>query len=186
MRDRRPRLWRRDAATPIVPRGSIAGRSLTAVVAIMTFLAALTTGAVMMVVSAGKRLAVGGRARGHHPGSAGVRPRHRSGCAHRRRGGARHCRHRRRARLQRRGIGTAGRTVARLRSAARRAADPAHDRRQARVRRRHRIFPACARHLPHGCPAPASTITVAGWIACAPWRKPRSWSASRFWRWSSS
>src|SRR5271168_4128017 len=39
-------------ATPIVPGGSIAGRSLTAVVAIMTFLAALTTGAVMIVVSA--------------------------------------------------------------------------------------------------------------------------------------
>ena len=35
---------------PIVPSGSIAGRSLTAVVAIMTFLAALTMGAVMMVV----------------------------------------------------------------------------------------------------------------------------------------
>ncbi|MGD0024984.1 MAG: ABC transporter permease [Xanthobacteraceae bacterium] len=39
-------------ATPIVPKSSIAGRSLTAVVAIMTFLAALTAGAVMMVVSA--------------------------------------------------------------------------------------------------------------------------------------
>jgi len=39
-------------ATPIVPSGSIAGRSLTAVVAIMTFLAALATGAVTMVVSA--------------------------------------------------------------------------------------------------------------------------------------
>jgi len=39
-------------ATAIVQKGSIAGRSLTAVVAIMTFLAALTTGAVMMVVSA--------------------------------------------------------------------------------------------------------------------------------------
>jgi cell division transport system permease protein len=38
--------------TPIVPGGSIAGRSLTAVVAIMTFLAALATGAVMMVMSA--------------------------------------------------------------------------------------------------------------------------------------
>ncbi|MFZ0526185.1 MAG: ABC transporter permease [Xanthobacteraceae bacterium] len=37
--------------TPIVPRGSIAGRSLTAVVAIMTFLAAVMTGAVMMVVT---------------------------------------------------------------------------------------------------------------------------------------
>src|ERR1700733_9111405 len=38
------------APTPIVPRGSIAGRSLTAVIAILTFLAALTSGAVTMVV----------------------------------------------------------------------------------------------------------------------------------------
>lgn len=37
-------------STPIVPGGSIAGRSLTAVVAIMTFLAALTAGAVTMAV----------------------------------------------------------------------------------------------------------------------------------------
>ena len=47
MRDRAPA-----ASAPIVPKGSIAGRSLAAVIAIMTFLAALTTGAVMMVVSA--------------------------------------------------------------------------------------------------------------------------------------
>jgi cell division transport system permease protein len=40
------------AATPIVPKGSIAGRSLIAVVAIMTFLASLTTGAVILVVGA--------------------------------------------------------------------------------------------------------------------------------------
>ena len=39
-------------STAIVPKGSIAGRSLAAVVAIMTFLAALTAGAVMMVISA--------------------------------------------------------------------------------------------------------------------------------------
>jgi len=39
-------------ATPIVPQGSIAGRSLIAVVAIMTFLSALTAGAVMMVMGA--------------------------------------------------------------------------------------------------------------------------------------
>jgi cell division transport system permease protein len=38
--------------TPIVPRATIAGRALVAVVAIMTFLAALTTGAVMLVRSA--------------------------------------------------------------------------------------------------------------------------------------
>ena len=40
------------AAAPIVPKNSIAGRSLTVVVAIMTFLASLTTGAAMLVVSA--------------------------------------------------------------------------------------------------------------------------------------
>lgn len=39
-------------ATAIVPKSSIAGRSLTAVIAIMTFLAALTAGAVIMVISA--------------------------------------------------------------------------------------------------------------------------------------
>jgi cell division transport system permease protein len=44
--DRAPR-----GAGSIVPSSSIAGRSLTAVVAIMTFLAALTTGAAMLVVS---------------------------------------------------------------------------------------------------------------------------------------
>src|SRR5882762_5546823 len=38
--------------TPIVPRTSIAGRALVAVIAIMTFLAALTTGAVMLVRAA--------------------------------------------------------------------------------------------------------------------------------------
>ena len=35
--------------TPIVPKNSIAGRSLVAVVAIMTFLSSLTVGAVMLV-----------------------------------------------------------------------------------------------------------------------------------------
>src|SRR6202034_2204441 len=39
-------------ATAIVPKDSIAGRSLTAVVAIMTFLASLTTGVAMLVVGA--------------------------------------------------------------------------------------------------------------------------------------
>jgi cell division transport system permease protein len=36
--------------TPIVPRHTIAGRALTAVIAIMNFLAALTTGAVLLVL----------------------------------------------------------------------------------------------------------------------------------------
>src|SRR5260370_5532850 len=35
--------------SPIVPRASIAGRALVAVVAIMTFLASLTTGTVLLV-----------------------------------------------------------------------------------------------------------------------------------------
>src|SRR5882672_9384182 len=38
--------------TPIVPKNSIAGRALVAVVAIMTFLASLTVGAVMLVRAA--------------------------------------------------------------------------------------------------------------------------------------
>jgi cell division transport system permease protein len=38
--------------TPIVPRATIAGRALVAVIAIMTFLAALTSGAVMLVRAA--------------------------------------------------------------------------------------------------------------------------------------
>ncbi|MBI4274442.1 MAG: ABC transporter permease [Rhizobiales bacterium] len=38
--------------TPIVPRDSIGGRALVAVVAIMTFLASLTTGAVMLIYAA--------------------------------------------------------------------------------------------------------------------------------------
>jgi len=46
------RIYAQRPLGPIVPSGSIAGRSLTAVVAIMTFLAALTMGAVMMVVDA--------------------------------------------------------------------------------------------------------------------------------------
>jgi len=40
------------AEAPIVPRGSIGGNALMAVVAIMTFLAALTTGAVVLVLGA--------------------------------------------------------------------------------------------------------------------------------------
>ena len=38
--------------TPLVPRNSISGRALIAVVAIMTFLASLITGAVLLIGSA--------------------------------------------------------------------------------------------------------------------------------------
>jgi len=48
--DERPRLpARARIQSPIVPRASIAGRALVAVVAIMTFLASITTGAVLLV-----------------------------------------------------------------------------------------------------------------------------------------
>jgi cell division transport system permease protein len=48
--DERPRLLARARnLSPIVPRGSISGRALVAVVAIMTFLASITTGAVLLV-----------------------------------------------------------------------------------------------------------------------------------------
>jgi cell division transport system permease protein len=48
--DERPRLPAKARnSSPIVPRASISGRALVAVVAIMTFLASLTTGAVLLV-----------------------------------------------------------------------------------------------------------------------------------------
>jgi cell division transport system permease protein len=48
--DERPRLPARARnLSPIVPRASISGRALVAVVAIMTFLASITTGAVLLV-----------------------------------------------------------------------------------------------------------------------------------------
>jgi len=48
--DERPRLPARARnLSPIVPRASIAGRALVAVVAIMTFLASITTGVVLLV-----------------------------------------------------------------------------------------------------------------------------------------
>jgi cell division transport system permease protein len=52
----RPSQWQtggfRRAEAPLVPRSTIGGRALIAVIAIMTFLAALTTGAVVLVVGA--------------------------------------------------------------------------------------------------------------------------------------
>ncbi|MCZ7641896.1 MAG: hypothetical protein M5U33_02915 [Pseudorhodoplanes sp.] len=49
---RRPRGPLPRTETPIVPADSIGGRALVAVVAIMTFLAAMTTGSVMMIRNA--------------------------------------------------------------------------------------------------------------------------------------
>ena len=61
--------------TQLVPRNSISGRALIAVVAIMTFLASLTTGAVMLVGWCGERMAVRRIARGDHSAHSGAGPR---------------------------------------------------------------------------------------------------------------
>ena len=122
------------AATTIVPKDSIAGRSLTVIVAIMTFLASLTTGVAMLVVSAasdwrsdvGREVTIQVRpAPGRNidadvraavelaraaPGIADVRA------------------------YTKDEIRPPGRTLARRRTCARRPADSAPDRRQARVR----------------------------------------------------
>ena len=63
--------------TPIVPQATIAGRALVAVVAIMTFLASLTTGAVMLVRARGERMAGRCGARGDDPDPAQPGWRHR-------------------------------------------------------------------------------------------------------------
>ena len=102
-------------ATAIVPKGSIAGRSLIAVVAIMSFLAGLTAGAVMMVVSAasdwssdvGREVTIQVRPVAGRDLDADVRK-----AVEIARATARHCR---RACLHQRGIRPAGRAVARLR-----------------------------------------------------------------------
>ncbi len=48
-RDHSPQAGQPRNVSPIVPRGSISGRALIAVVAIMTFLASITTGVVLLV-----------------------------------------------------------------------------------------------------------------------------------------
>ena len=55
--------------TALVPRNSISGRALVAVVAIMTFLVSLTTGAAVLVQSR-RRMAVRYFAGSNHPGSS--------------------------------------------------------------------------------------------------------------------
>ncbi len=85
------RILKPQTLTPIVPGGSIAGRSLMAVVAIMTFLAALTAGSRDDGGRLRKRLAIGGQPRSDHPGQARIRPQYRRRCA---RGGGARPRHR--------------------------------------------------------------------------------------------
>ncbi len=63
--------------TPLVPRNSISGRALVAVVAIMTFLASLTTGAVILVSGAASEWRSGRLARNHRSGHSGAGPQRR-------------------------------------------------------------------------------------------------------------
>ena len=72
-----PRRERPRGETPIVPRNSIAGRALVAVIAIMTFLVCLTTGGGDAGARGGRRLA-GRRLRARSRcRCAGERPRYR-------------------------------------------------------------------------------------------------------------
>ena len=164
----------RRVETPIVPKTTIAGRALTAVVAIMTFLASLTTGAVMLVRVGGGRLAVGGGARSHHPGArrcpaATSRP-----MSPRRR----HRPRRRRAsprcgpipRRNRRACSSPGSapglrsTICRCRASSWCGLRPA----------RRPTSRNCARRWPTRCRRRPSTIIAASSTACAPWCRRRS------------
>ena len=165
--------------SPIVPHQSIGGRALVAVVAIMTFLASLTTGAVMLV-RACRRLAVRGRARGHDPGAA-RRPAAISRPTVRKRGRdrARVRRHRRGAALYQGGIGAPARALARQRACARRPAGAARDRGQARAGADARSRAALRKTLAEqGAGRHRSTIIAAGSTACARWPIPSSPAAS--------
>ena len=166
--------------TPLVPRNSISGRALVAVVAIMTFLASLTTGAVILVSGAASEwqadvarevtiqvMPAPGRdldasvdkaatvARGF-PGIGEVRAYSKEEST----------------KLLEPWLGS-GLSLDTLAGA---AADRGQDR--AAVPRP--IFRNCAACWPNRCRAPRSTIIAAGSTACAPWREPRSPPASAF------
>ena len=165
--------------TPIVPRNSIAGRALVAVVAIMTFLASLTTGAVMLVQCGGERMAVGRRARGHDPGPSRRRAATSTPTStRRRRSRARSPASPRCGPIRRRNPRKLLEPWLGSGLVARRSAGAAPDRGQARVRRRARSRAVAARCWPSRCRARRSTIIAAGSTACAPWPAPRSPPAS--------
>ena len=159
---------------PIVPKSSIAGRSLAAVVAIMTFLAALTTGAVMMVVSAasdwqsdvGREVTIQVRPVPGRDIEADVRKaadiaRAAPGIAE-----VRAYTKEESARLVEPWLGAG--------PGARGPADSAPDRGQARCPARAGFRRLCARRSRRRCRPRASTIIAAGSTACAPWRERRS------------
>ena len=159
------------------------GRALVAVVAIMTFLASLTTGAVMLVRAAASRLAGGCGARGHHPGPSGGRPRHRSRYRHGPSPSPARCRASPRSGpIPRRRPGdcsshgwapACSSRTCRCRASSWCGSRPA----------RRPTWRNCAMRLPSRCRAPASTTTAASSSACARWRAPPCSAASPCWCW---
>ncbi len=155
--------------TPIVPKRSIAGRALVAVVAIMTFLASLTTGAVMLV----RASAMEWQSDVAREVTIQVRPIEGKNLdaevARAVEIAKRLSRRRRGPGLHQGGIRSSARAVARQRTCAGGSAGAAHDCGQAAVRRR--VRPCAAEEIawPTRLRARASTITAPGSIACAPW-----------------
>ena len=151
--------------SPIVPRASISGRALVAVVAIMAFLASITTGAVLLVARRPRNGSPMSRAKSPckcvpSPGatSSAIAPPWWRRCG-------------RRPALSRSGpsagrIGQAARAVARHRPLARPAAGAARHRRAGAARHRARSA-GVARARTRIAPPPASTITAPGSSACA-------------------
>ena len=167
--------------TPIVPQATMSGRALVAVVAIMTFLASLTTGAVMLVRAAASewQADVAREVTIQVRPAAGPRPRggHRQGC----RPGARVRRGCRGAALFQGGNGAPARAMAGQRRATRGTSGPAHHRRSDRIRRGARRRDTCAGRWASKFRAPASTIIAASSSACAPWpgrSLPAAWACS--------
>ena len=155
--------------SPIVPKNSIAGHALAAVVAIMTFLASLTTGAVMLVLSSAaewqsdvaREMTIQIRPLPGHDIEAEVAKaaRDRPGDDGRDR----------RAALHTGGIGATARALARHRASRSRICRSRASSWCAPPASCDRISPRCAPPSPPRSPAPASTIIAAGSTACARW-----------------
>jgi cell division transport system permease protein len=143
--------------SPIVPRASISGRALVAVVAIMTFLASITTGAVLLVSASRRNGSPMSPAKSPSARPvAGAQPRYR------RRGGRDAGPAATRSAFQQGQIGQAARAVARTGLARQR---PVPRVIVARVQPGTALGAGCARDA--RCASPASTITVPGSSACA-------------------
>ena len=142
----RPRRDKDQARTPIVPAGSVTGRSLTLVITIMCFLACLTAGAVYMINQSRLGLAARHRQRGDGAGRAArERPTSTRSSREVTQLPDAPARHRRRARRSAvADSAAAARAVARPVRRAESAAGAAPDRRRARSHRAARSRRSCA------------------------------------------